>query len=181
MAELESSVESYRSLVENACDLLYRTDNEGKITYLSNSVCELSGYTMEEALGLDMARDVYLVPEEREEFLSILKKDGEVRNFAARLKRKDGSVWWALTSARYFHNQDGEIGGVEGIARDITELKSSEERLNKQTQRIRVFFNSLKDAIFVHPLKEEGFAPFVEVNKVACDRYGYSYMRQPHE
>ena len=173
--ELEKSVEKYRSLAGNACDLLYRTDTEGRIIYLSQSVYELSGYTVDEALGMDMARDVYLIAEEREQFLSMLKREGKVRNFEARLKRKDGSVWWALTSAHFFHDQDGGIGGVEGIARDITEYKSAEEKLFKQTQRIKVFFNSLDDAIFVHPLKEEGFAPFEEVNHIACERYGYSY------
>ncbi len=173
--ELEESVSKYRSLAENASDLLYRTDAEGKIIYLSKSVYELAGYSMEEAIGLDMARDVYLIAEEREQFLSILKRDGKVRNFEARLKRKDGSVWWASTNACFFYDRDGGIGGVEGIARDITEYKSAEEKLFKQAQRIKVFFDSLGDAIFVHPLKEEGFAPFEEVNNVACERYGYSY------
>ena len=173
--ELEKSADKHRSLVENASDLLYRTDADGKITYLSKSAHDLAGYTMEEAIGLDMARDVYLVAEEREQFLSLIKRDGKVKNFEARLKRKDGSVWWASTNAYFFYNRDGEIGGVEGIARDITEYKTAQAKLFKQTQRIKVFFNSLGDAIFVHPLKKEGFAPFVEVNNVACERYGYSY------
>ncbi|MCW8799497.1 MAG: ATP-binding protein, partial [Desulfobacter sp.] len=34
---------------------------------------------------------------------------------------------------------------------------------------------SINDAIFIHPLKQEGFEPFVEVNDIACKRYGYTY------
>lgn len=173
--ELKESLASYWSFAQNTSDLLYRTDNEGKITFLSRSVYELSGYTMEEALGLNMAEDVYLIPEECDQFLSLLERNGKVRNFITRLKRKDGSIWWASTSAHFFHNQDGEICGVEGIARDITELKTAEERLSAQAQRIKVFFNALNDAVFVHPIREKGFASFVEVNSIACNRYGYSY------
>ena len=33
---------------------------------------------------------------------------------------------------------------------------------------------SIKDAVFVHPFREEGFASFIEVNDTACERYGYT-------
>jgi PAS domain S-box-containing protein len=172
---LEAREKRYRSMAENTSDLLYRTDNEGNIIYLSESIFPLSGYKKEEALGLNMAKDIYLVPEEREGLISLLRRDGKVSNFAARLKRKDGSIWWASTNAHFFFEKDGKIGGVEGIARDVTELKLAEEKLHTQAERIKVIFNSLNDAIFVHPLQENGFAPFVEVNNLACERYGYTY------
>lgn len=73
-----------------------------------------------------------------------------------------------------FQNPDGSISKLS-ILRDVTEDKLAEERSQNQAERIRVFFNSLRDAILVHPLKEEGFAPFVEVNDIACERYGYSH------
>jgi PAS domain S-box-containing protein len=58
---------------------------------------------------------------------------------------------------------------------DITEFKSAKDKLVVQSERIKTFFNSINDAIFIHPLKQEGFAPFVEVNDIACKRYGYTY------
>jgi len=41
-------------------------------------------------------------------------------------------------------------------------------------ERFKTFFSSVNDAIFVHPLLDEGFAPFIEVNDIACKRYGYT-------
>ena len=38
----------------------------------------------------------------------------------------------------------------------------------------RKLFNSMDHSVFVHPFMEEGFGPFVDVNDVACLRYGYS-------
>lgn len=48
------------------------------------------------------------------------------------------------------------------------------KRLEESENRFKIFFRSANDAIFVHPLKDEGFAPFTEVNPVACTRYGYT-------
>ena len=65
---LQQSLDSYRTLVHNTQDLIYRTDLEGRISYVSPSVYRLSGYTVEEAIGMHMAKEVYLYPEERNDF-----------------------------------------------------------------------------------------------------------------
>ncbi len=57
---------------------------------------------------------------------------------------------------------------------DVTEREHAEERARVSAERIKTFFSSVNDAIFVHPLLEKGVAPFIEVNDVACRRYGYS-------
>nr|WP_319397074.1 PAS domain S-box protein [uncultured Desulfobacter sp.] len=61
------------------------------------------------------------------------------------------------------------------ITTDITEAKSAKAELMLQSERTKTFFNSINDAIFVHPLVLDGFKPFVEVNDIACKRYGYTY------
>jgi two-component system, cell cycle sensor histidine kinase and response regulator CckA len=57
---------------------------------------------------------------------------------------------------------------------DISDQKQAEALANVHHERLKLLFSSIQDAIFVHPLVEEGFAPFVEVNDIACKRYGYS-------
>lgn len=135
--ELEESENRYRSFAENTSDLFYRTDIKGKITYISQSVFELSGFTVEEATGMYMAEEVYLVPRERENFLAILRKNGRVQNFNAQLKRKDGSVWWASTNAHYLCEKNGSIIGVEGITRDVTEQKRAHETQIKLIEELK--------------------------------------------
>ena len=46
--------------------------------------------------------------------------------------------------------------------------------LKESEERTRLTFNAVSDAVFLHPLQEEGFAPFVDVNDTACQRYGYT-------
>ncbi|MEN8198771.1 MAG: PAS domain S-box protein, partial [Thermodesulfobacteriota bacterium] len=129
--QLEEHERHYRSLSENSSDLLYRTDIHGAIVYVSESVFDLSGFTIEEALGMRMAEEVYVFPEERKELLATLQQEGQVTNFEVQLKRKDGSHWWASTNAHFYKDENGNILGVEGITRDITALKQTEEALRK--------------------------------------------------
>jgi len=98
---LQESEQQYRAVVENTPDLLYRTDTNGIIIFVSSSVLRLSGYSVEEAVGMNMAQEVYAFPEDRQVFLKKLKKHGFIKNFEARLKRKDGSLWWASTNAHF--------------------------------------------------------------------------------
>ncbi len=98
---LNESEEKYRKVVNSSPDLLYRTDMEGYIVFVSPSVRQMTGYSVGETLGMDMAREAYLIPREREELLQKLRKNGFVRNFETRLKKKDGSIWGASTNAHY--------------------------------------------------------------------------------
>ncbi len=132
---LWESRESYQKLVENSPDLIYRTDQTGCITFISKSVMELSGYTREETIGLNMAAEVYLQPEERDFFLSLLTTNGHVQNFRAELKRKDGSTWWASTNAHLIKDAAGNMIGLEGITRDITEVKKVEDALRESEEK----------------------------------------------
>lgn len=132
---LRNGEEKYRILVENTPDLLYRTDLQGRITFISPSVYKLSGYSVDEAMGMNMAEEIYQNPEERIAFVTKLKEQGSVSNFEALLKRKDGSTWWASTNAHFLIDSDGTVDGVEGITRDVTERKALQSQL-QQSQKM---------------------------------------------
>ena len=53
------------------------------------------------------------------------------------------------------------------------ERKQAEEALKDREEKINSLFNGIHIPIFVHPFKSEGFANFIEVNNIACQRYGY--------
>ena len=129
---LKISETQYRGLVDSIPDILYRTDMQGNITFISRSVYKLTGYTQEEATGMKMAEEVYDDPAQRKSLLIKLMKNEFVDNFETRLKRKDGSIWWGSTNAHLLKASDGSVQGVEGIIRDITERKKTEQQLNYQ-------------------------------------------------
>jgi two-component system cell cycle sensor histidine kinase/response regulator CckA len=171
ISDLEEEVETYRVLVENSPDLLYRTDLQGRITFISPSVYRLSGYTTEEAVGMKMAEEVYLIPEERAIFLEKLNAAGQVAHFEAQLKRKDGSIWWASTNAHLYRNKEGEIAGVEGIARDISETKAAERALRASEERFRLAFHTSPDAINLNRAFD---GLFIDINDGFTKILGYT-------
>lgn len=134
---LRLSEEKYRTLADDVPDLHYRTDTAGKIVYISRSCHKLSGYTAEEAIGMKIDES-YVNPGERNVFLAALQKDGYVNNFVAQLKRKDGSIWWAASNAQFYKDHDGNILGVDGVARDVTEQKLAQISLQQSQQRLQL-------------------------------------------
>lgn len=168
---LKKSEAKYRSLVENTPDLLYRTDMTGAIVFISPSVHRLSGYTVEEAVGMKMAQEVYAYPEERNHFLAQLQKNGKVRNFEARLRRKDGSIWWASTNAHFYKDSNGSILGVEGVTRDISDQKKIELALRESEEKFRLAFMTSPDAINLNRASD---GLFIDINQGFTNLMGYA-------
>ena len=56
----------------------------------------------------------------------------------------------------------------------ITDQSNTLVSAQESEERFNVFFNSISDAVFVHPFDISGLKPFMEVNNVACERYGYT-------
>jgi two-component system, cell cycle sensor histidine kinase and response regulator CckA len=169
--DLNERMEIYRALVHNSPDLLYRTDLQGNVTYVSPSLLKLSGHTKEDAIGNNMADTVYVHPEEREIFLKKLQETGHVTNFQAQLKRKDGSLWWASTNAHFLKDAAGNVIGVEGITRDITELKTAEAALRKSEERFRLVFHTSPDSI---SLTRAVDGIYIDINESFTKNMGYT-------
>jgi len=128
---LRRSERDLRSIINNMQDTFYRTDREGHFIMLSPSVTELASYKPEELIGTKVA-DLYENPDERQVFIEKLEQSGgRLASFETVIKGKNDSSKWVSTSARFYKNMEGEIAGVEGIVRDITERKRMEEEIIK--------------------------------------------------
>jgi len=167
---LKKSEEKYRVLVDESPDLRYRTDTEGVIIYISESVQKLTGYTAAEVIGMKMS-SMYLHPDERNVLLDALRQKGFVNSFVAQVKSKDGSIWWASSNVRYYKDDEGTILGVDGVTRDITDRKLAEERL----ELFRCQVDKSNDAIFVIDALT---GRIQDVNHKACEslQYGRSEL-----
>lgn len=116
-------------------------------------------------------------PEDRPKILSAFdqcEKKGIGYDLEFEFQKSSGEKKWIKTVAEPIW-KGGKVEKIVGNVMDITESKSAKDKLVVQSERIKTFFNSINDAIFIHPVKQEGFAPFVEVNDIACKRYGYTY------
>jgi PAS domain S-box-containing protein len=124
---LRKSEERYRSVIENMGDVFYRTDKRGVIVMASPSAARVLGYDSIDELQGKPVENFWMHPDEREEFMRSIWEDGVVRDREITLKKKDGSPLSGSVTSTYRKDDQGNILGVEGIFRDITERKRAEE------------------------------------------------------
>jgi diguanylate cyclase (GGDEF)-like protein/PAS domain S-box-containing protein len=110
--------------------VIYRTDREGNIIWVSPSAVNLLGCeSVDDILGKNVT-DFYLLPNEKKSFLEKLSVSGSVSDVDVSLGRYDGIKIIVSTSARYYKDDKGDIAGVEGICRDISSRKKAEDVLH---------------------------------------------------
>lgn len=128
---LATSQRDYREMYENMVDTAYRADQEGRIRSISPSIVNMLGFEPHEVQGKKLG-DFYVDPAQRGRLVSELRaNDGDVRNFEAQLYDCDGQPQWISSNIRYWKDVDGNLLGIEGVARNITAQKSSEEALRR--------------------------------------------------
>jgi len=141
---------------------------------------EIYGYTSkEQILGLtplDVSAPIQYdeIPsaEKAEFYIEKAKNEGSVV-FEWLHQRPDGVVWDAEVHLLSFSADD--IPLLQFSLVDITERKKTEESLRKSEEKFKTLFNSGNDAVFIHKFDKNGVPfNFIDVNDVACRRYGYS-------
>ena len=132
---LQESELEYVDLFESVADVMYRADLNGKIIRISPSCLEGLGYSPEEMVGTVLS-DYYVNPEKRSELAQKLQEnEGIVTNFEAQLYAKNGEPQWVSANVRYWKNKDGTVVGLQGVVRNVNELKNADEAL-RRTQKL---------------------------------------------
>lgn len=151
---LIESEKQYRDLYNNAVIGLYRTTPAGEILLVNNALLNMLGFSDEAELKSFNFTDRGLeVPDERQRFLELMSKHGEVIGLESVWIRHNGKKICVRESARAVRNGNGELIYFDGVVEDITEKKSLEESLILAKERAERA-NALKDA-FIHNLSHE--------------------------
>lgn len=130
------SEERYRLLAENAPDILWQMDLSGRFTYVSPAV-KRYGYEQEEWIGHHILE--FLPPHEQAVFLERFESDTGAtgtRQYEVEMLRKDGSLVWMEVSTS-FVVVEGSPVRVQGISRDISERRRSDQALRESEERYR--------------------------------------------
>jgi PAS domain S-box-containing protein len=132
MEELERGEEHFRSLIENALDIITILDRDGIVIYESPSVARILGYKHGDFLGKYFFDLVH--PEDtamaKEVFIQVMQVPGTIEHLELRFQHANGS-WRCLEVIAYNQLDDPAVGGMVINARDITERKLARERLEK--------------------------------------------------
>lgn len=167
---LKISEESYRSLVNNIQDGIFRSDMEGNLIFVSPASARILGFTSTDELkGMNITRDILVHPEDRERLFPQLDKQGKITDFELELQRKDGSTITVISNNQYYYGPDGKLVGVEGIFHDITARKQAEQMLTESEALLRSIFEASSAGISLLRGRV-----FTKVNAAICTMLGYS-------
>lgn len=130
---LRAAEERYRGLFENALDGTYISSLDGHMISANQALARINGYdTPEELISSvnNIAVEWYVDPKRRGEFVSIVERDGIVRNFESEIYRhKTRERIWIVENARVVRDSSGQPKHYEGTVVDITERKNFERQL----------------------------------------------------
>jgi PAS domain S-box-containing protein len=127
---LRRSEERYRSQVHSAVYGIYRSSVQGKFLDVNPALVQMLGYDSAEALyAMDMAKDLYADPRERQRYVNEFAKAQRIDGIETRWKRKDGRNITVRLSGRAGLRYPGEPESFEMICEDVTERRMLEEQL----------------------------------------------------
>lgn len=134
---LRQSEERFRSLVQNASDVITIFDTDGTIHYVTPSVERVLGYQPEELIGDSIFG--YVHPDDLEQassiFAEVLDKPGVHPTIEFRLPHADES-WRYLEHVVSNLLDDPSVNGIVVNSRDITERKRAEEEMKEANRRL---------------------------------------------
>lgn len=140
--EVTQTKDYIESLINNTADAIVTSNLEGIITSWNPAAEKIYGFLKAEAVGkfLPFVPD-FIVEAERDNIEKI--KKGDVLDLETLRVRKDGKVIEVSLTLSPIKDASGEVIGISGISRDISERKRIEKELIRRNQELsRLFFIS---------------------------------------
>jgi len=147
--ELQKSEERYRALVENASDIVFRTDEKGYFTFINPAALRISGYEEGEIIGKHYK--MFVRPDMFKEAIA---------NFANQLINrtkntyteypvltKEGHEVWLGQNTQLIMKED-QVTGFQAVARDISERKRAEKELSESEKKYRAMLENIQDGYY---------------------------------
>ncbi len=152
---LKESEQKYRYMTENISDVIWSVDLEGNITYMSPAIENLIGFSAEEVMAMPITD--YIIQEDYDAVIAKLteelakppaERDRSVI-MPVRHKTKDNRLVQAEFSASWLLDEQGNLIGVQGTTRDIT------ERLQAQSDLLQAYDATIEGWAYALDLKDE--------------------------
>ncbi|MHA2233256.1 MAG: response regulator, partial [Candidatus Hodarchaeales archaeon] len=126
---LRESEERFRQVAENALEIIWEVTTEGLFTYINPVVEKVLGFKPEDVVGKKHFYDLYHREDQeqaRTTVFGLFEKKESFRKAKNRIRRKDGSTAWLLSSGVPILTMKGELKGYRGAAIDITKREHDE-------------------------------------------------------
>ncbi len=133
---LRQAEEKYRAIYENSVEGIFQTTRDGHFLSANPALARMYGFDSPQQLVsalTDIAHQLYVDPERREQFRKLVREQGSVTGFESEIYRNNGTRIWISESARPVNDPAGNLEYYEGTVEDITARK----KLDLERERAR--------------------------------------------
>jgi PAS domain S-box-containing protein len=133
--DLRQSEERFKAIAEvSPVGMGVVNKEDGRYLYINPAYEQYFGYEKDELLSRK-SPDIYFDADDRDKILGLLNENNFVSNYEVRLKRKDGSSFWSMSSIKpiKFTNKPALLGAFI----DISKRKQAEDSLRISEQRLK--------------------------------------------
>ena len=141
--EVIQTKEYLESIIDNSADAIVATDLEGVVTSWNQGAEKTFGFSEGEAMGnfLPFIPDFLL--DREKSYMERIKKGEVLKDIETLRRKKDGMIIEVSLTLSPIKDAAGEVIGISGISRDISEKKNVEKELIRRNQELsRLFFIS---------------------------------------
>jgi PAS domain S-box-containing protein len=158
--ELRESEAQYRNLFENSVMGISQALPDGRLIRANTAYAKMYGFTGPEEMISEAPHvgQLYVNPEIREEVLRILKANGVMVPKEIAVRRRDGSLFFVLVSAREIKDPNGKLQCYQAEHIEITERRRAEEALRESEEKYRTLVEKANEAISI---AQDGVFTFV--------------------
>ena len=146
--ELRTSEENFKNLFEHVACGVFISSKEGKFINANRALLDMLGYeSQDEFQKIDISKDLYVRPADREKFKEMIEREGRVIDYEVEFKRKDGRNVPVLLTGHARYDKNGNVIGYEGLNVDISQRKLMERQLKEAYDFINKIIQSSPNAI----------------------------------
>ena len=159
-----------RSVIETATDAIFMKDQEGRYRFVNSASAHIIGKTQADIIGKN---DDEILPRETAAQLRAVDQEvfaGSAPHSFEEVVTLNGATRTFYTIKTPHRDQNGQIVGLVGVARDMTAVKKTEEALRISEERFKIAFRSSPHPVIITELAS---GRCLEVNDASLKLFGY--------
>jgi PAS domain S-box-containing protein len=168
---LDIDREDYRFALEQASDIICRTNLSGRITFINPAVTRILGYAMVEVLGHHITEFIRADYRAKVWWFHVRQflRGRPSSYLELPLISRTGKEVWVGQNVQLLQ-RDEEVIGFQAVVRDISSIKQAEQALRASEEKLQSFFHDAPIMYFT--LDREG--TILSVNRSGAEQLGYT-------
>ncbi|SMG37859.1 PAS domain S-box-containing protein [Marivirga sericea] len=153
--KIKSNERIIASVNKNISEAIYRSTHDKGLIFINEAFVKMFGFdSKEELYHHAKLNSLYANPDDRERLGKLLVKKKEVTNVEVQFQKKNGDTFTGLISSMVSLDEEGSTY-FDGAIRDVTAIKSAQEKLKKQNRELKKLNTELDSFVYSasHDLK----------------------------